>query len=56
MPRGYFITLEGLDGSGKTTQLRKLAAHLCAAGRPVVTLRLPGATPLGDRLRSVLSS
>ena len=54
MPRGYFITLEGLDGSGKTTQLRKLAARLTAAGRTVVTLRQPGSTPLGDRLRSVL--
>jgi dTMP kinase len=54
MPRGYFITFEGLDGSGKTTQLRKLAAHLTAAGRNVVTLRQPGSTPLGDRLRSVL--
>jgi dTMP kinase len=54
MPRGYFITFEGLDGSGKTTQLRKLAAHLSNAGRSVVTLRQPGSTPLGDRLRSVL--
>jgi dTMP kinase len=54
MPRGYFITFEGLDGSGKTTQLRKLAAHLTAAGRNVVSLRQPGSTPLGDRLRSVL--
>ena len=54
MPRGCFITFEGLDGSGKTTQLRKLASHLTAAGRNVVTLRQPGSTPLGDRLRSVL--
>lgn len=54
MSRGYFITFEGLDGSGKTTQLRKLAAHLTAAGHTVVTLRQPGSTPLGDRLRSVL--
>lgn len=54
MPRGYFISFEGLDGSGKTTQLRRLAAHLTAAGHNVVTLRQPGSTPLGDRLRSVL--
>ena len=54
MPRGYFITLEGLDGSGKTTQLRKLAAHLTASSRNVVTLRQPGSTQLGDRLRCVL--
>jgi len=54
MPRGLFITFEGLDGSGKTTQLRRLAAHLTEARRNVVTLRQPGSTPLGDRLRSVL--
>jgi dTMP kinase len=54
MPRGYFITFEGLDGSGKTTQLRRLAATLEAEGHKVVTLRQPGGTPLGDRIRSVL--
>jgi dTMP kinase len=54
MPRGYFITFEGLDGSGKTTQLRRLAATLEAEGHTVVTLRNPGGTALGDRIRSVL--
>jgi dTMP kinase len=54
MPRGYFITFEGLDGSGKTTQLRRLAAALEAEGHKVVTLRNPGGTALGDRIRSVL--
>jgi dTMP kinase len=54
MPRGYFITFEGLDGSGKTTQLRRLAASLEAEGHNVVTLRQPGGTALGDRIRSVL--
>jgi dTMP kinase len=54
MPRGYFITFEGLDGSGKTTQLRRLAAALEAQGHKVVTLRQPGGTALGDRIRSVL--
>jgi dTMP kinase len=54
MPPGYFITFEGLDGSGKTTQLRRLAAWLTAEGRQVVTLRNPGSTPLGDRIRSIL--
>jgi dTMP kinase len=54
MPRGYFITFEGLDGSGKTTQLRRLATTLEAEGRSVVTLRQPGGTALGDRIRSVL--
>ena len=54
MPSGYFITFEGLDGSGKTTQLRRLAAWLAASGRTVVSLRNPGSTPLGDRIRSIL--
>jgi dTMP kinase len=54
MPRGYFITFEGLDGSGKTTQLRRLASSLEAEGHSVVTLRQPGGTPLGDRVRSIL--
>ena len=54
MPRGYFITFEGLDGSGKTTQLRRLAATLEAEGHTIVTLRQPGGTALGDRIRSVL--
>jgi len=54
MPRGYFITFEGLDGSGKTTQLGRLAAWLAAEGHPVVTLRQPGGTALGDRLRGML--
>ena len=54
MPRGTFITFEGLDGSGKTTQMRRLAAWLTASGRTVVTLRQPGSTALGDRLRALL--
>jgi len=54
MPRGYFITFEGLDGSGKTTQLRRLAASLTTQGHNVVSLRQPGGTALGDRIRSVV--
>jgi dTMP kinase len=54
MPRGFFITFEGLDGSGKTTQLRRLAATLEAEARTVVTLRQPGGTALGDRIRNIL--
>jgi dTMP kinase len=49
-----FITFEGLDGSGKTTQMRLLAHALEADGRRVVGLRQPGGTPLGDRIRAVL--
>jgi len=52
--RGFFITFEGLDGSGKTTQLRRLGAVLTAEGRRVVSLRQPGGTVLGDRIRGVL--
>jgi len=52
--QGLFITFEGLDGSGKTTQLRHLAAALESDGHRIVTLRQPGGTPLGDRIRSVL--
>lgn len=51
---GRFITFEGLDGSGKTTQLKQLAAALEADGHSVVTLRQPGGTLLGDRIRSIL--
>jgi dTMP kinase len=54
MSRGYFITFEGLDGSGKTTQLRNLAAWLESEGHTVVTLRQPGGTALGNRIRSIL--
>ena len=54
MPRGFFITFEGLDGSGKTTQLRRLATWLTDAGHHVVTLRQPGGTALGDRIRGIL--
>jgi dTMP kinase len=52
--RGIFITFEGLDGSGKTTQLKHLAAALEADGHRVVTLRQPGGTVLGDRIRAIL--
>jgi dTMP kinase len=52
--RGFFITFEGLDGAGKTTQLRRLEATLQTQGHRVVTLRQPGGTRLGDRIRGVL--
>ena len=52
--RGCLITFEGPDGSGKTTQLASLAERLQARGLPVVTLRQPGGTLFGDRLRTLL--
>ncbi len=54
MPRGVFITLEGLDGSGKTTQIRRLAAWLTRRGQEPVLLRQPGGTEIGDRIRELL--
>jgi dTMP kinase len=54
MPRGFFITFEGLDGSGKTTHLRLLARTLQARGLPVTVTRQPGGTELGDQIRALL--
>jgi dTMP kinase len=49
-----FITLEGLDGSGKTTQARLLGARLEADGVEVVMTREPGGTPLGEQIRELV--
>jgi dTMP kinase len=51
---GFFLTFEGLDGSGKTTQIRKLAAWLEAQNLPHVLTRQPGGTVTGDRIRALL--
>jgi dTMP kinase len=48
------ISFEGLDGSGKTTQVERLRAALEADGREVVTAREPGGTPLGEKLRELV--
>jgi dTMP kinase len=54
--RGLFITLEGLDGCGKSTQVQMLAEALRRRGFDVVVTREPGGTPLGERMREVLLS
>lgn len=52
--RGRFITLEGLEGSGKSTNLAHLKARLEAAGKPVRVTREPGGTPIGEQVRELL--
>ena len=52
--RGPFITLEGPDGSGKSSLLPRLAAVLRERGLDVVTTREPGSTPLGERIRALV--
>lgn len=54
MKRGFFLTFEGLDGSGKSTQLRRLAASLRTQNQSVTETRQPGGTALGDRVRALL--
>ncbi|HSY71212.1 MAG TPA: dTMP kinase [Alloacidobacterium sp.] len=54
MGRGFFLTFEGLDGSGKTTQMRKLAAWLEVRNQQITVTRQPGGTRIGDRIRKLL--
>ncbi len=51
---GRLIVLEGVEGAGKTTQVRRLAAALAALSLPVLTVREPGQTPIGDQVRTML--
>lgn len=51
--RPLFITFEGLDGSGKSTHLRRVSAWLEARGIPHIVTHEPGGTPLGDALRAI---
>lgn len=49
-----FVTFEGPEGCGKTTQMRRLAGYLRGQGFEVLTTREPGGTPIGDRVRAIL--
>lgn len=51
---GYFVTFEGPEGSGKTTQIQRLADHLAANGYRLLTTREPGGTRIGNAIRSLL--
>lgn len=51
---GFFVTFEGLDGSGKSTQLRLLKERLETQHKPVIATRQPGGTRIGNRIRSLL--
>lgn len=53
---GLFLAFEGVEGSGKTTQVRLLAALLAERGRAPVVAREPGSTPLGERVRATVLS
>ena len=51
---GFFITFEGIEGCGKTTQIRRLAERLAAAGHRTLLTREPGGCPIADKIRTIL--
>ena len=52
--KGFFITFEGIDGCGKTTQLKLAEQYLVDRGLPVMVIREPGSTPLSEKIREIL--
>lgn len=56
MKKGLFITLEGTEGSGKSTQIAVIKAHMEAKGHKAVCLREPGGTPIAEEIRTLLKT
>src|SRR5512146_3420344 len=54
MPHGIFITFEGIDGSGKSTQVSRLVDYLRGRSVPAVMTREPGGTKVGEQIRNLL--
>jgi dTMP kinase len=54
MPRGLFITFEGSEGCGKSTQIKRLSDRLGGLNMPFITTREPGGTPIGEEIRHLL--
>jgi len=54
MEKGLFITFEGIDGCGKSTQLKMVASHFEEEGRQIMLVREPGGTVIGEKIREIL--
>ena len=54
MKKGYFISFEGVDGSGKSTQIKKLETFFFNKGYQVVLTREPGGTKIGEKIRDII--
>ncbi|HDZ86408.1 MAG TPA: dTMP kinase, partial [Actinobacteria bacterium] len=52
--KGFFVTFEGIEGAGKSTQIKIMKKYLGNKGWPIITTREPGGTFIGDQLRDIL--